>query len=175
MLTEQITTPRLVLISLAPAQLRSYLEGESEFIEQVGPISREILTEPLKRTIGIKLEKMAGASQFDLPWLTYWLIKVPPAGYGAGLIGFKGTPDQSGAAEIGYGIDSDYQNQGYMTEAVKGMIQWAFQDPRCDRIIAPGTQRENLASNRVLQKVGMRVYQEDPETLSWHIKKDWEA
>jgi RimJ/RimL family protein N-acetyltransferase len=150
-----------------------YLEGEQDFYHLVGLASRDNLTEPLKRAIRMKLEKMDNAPARDQPWLTYWLIKVPPDSFGAGMIGFKGAPDHKGEVEIGYGIDSIYRNQGYMTEAVTGMIRWAFRDSRCQRILAPDTVRSNLASNRVLQKVGMRIYQEKVESLSWHLDKEW--
>lgn len=170
---ERITTARLELIPLTANQLKMYLEQDPEFPIQVGPVSPGPLSDPVKRAIGMKLEKMAASPAQDHPWYTYWLIKVLPQGFGAGLIGFKGVPDQNGAVEIGYGIDSSFQNQGFMTEAVRGMIRWAFQDPRCTRILAPDTLRSNLASNRVLEKVGMKVYQEKRDSLSWHLKKEW--
>jgi ribosomal-protein-alanine N-acetyltransferase len=53
------------------------------------------------------------------------------------------------AVEIGYGIDPAYRNRGYMTEAVRGLIDWAFRDPRCRSITAPNTERSNIASNHV--------------------------
>lgn len=121
----------------------------------------------------MKLEKMASVLPDDLPWYSYWLIQVPPDRFGAGMIGYKGAPDENGSVEIGYGIDAAYRNQGFMTEALEGMVRWAFQDPRCNRILAPDTLRSNLASNRVLEKVGMQVYQEKPDSLSWHLEKDW--
>ena len=172
MLIEAISTPRLVLFPLTVDQLAMYLEREADFYRQVCPASREILTKPLKRAIGMKLEKMIPAPRQDLPWLTYWLIKVPPDGFGAGMIGFKGAPDECGEVEIGYGIDSAFRNQGYTTEAVGGMILWAFQDSRCNRILAPDTLRSNLASNRVLNKLGMRVYEEKADSLSWCLDRD---
>ena len=172
MLIEAISTPRLILIPLTMDQLVMYLERETDFYCLVCPASREILTHPLKRAIGMKLEKMAAASAQDLPWLTYWLIKVPSDGFGAGMVGFKGAPDERGEVEIGYGIDSAFRNQGYTTEACQGMIHWAFRDARCNRILAPDTLRSNLASNRVLNKLGMRVYEEKADSLSWCLDKD---
>ena len=169
---EAINTTRLVLIPLSAAQLVMYLDQENELFRQVGPVSREILTESLKRAINMKLKKMTSAPPQDLLWLTYWLIQVPPEGYGAGMIGFKGVPDDNGAVEIGYGIDSSFRNMGYMTEALEGMIRWAFKDPRCERILAPDTPRSNRGSNRVLEKVGMRVYQEKRDSLSWCLDRD---
>jgi RimJ/RimL family protein N-acetyltransferase len=169
---EAVFTPRLTIIPLTTDQLVMYLEREMDFYRLVGPASREILTDTLKRAIGMKLKRMAAAPRQDLLWLTYWLIKVPPDGFGAGMIGYKGAPDERGEVEIGYGIDSAYGNRGYMTEAVEGMIGWAFRDSRCNRILAPDTLRSNLASNRVLKKVGMRVYEEKEDSVSWCLDRD---
>ncbi len=58
-----------------------------------------------------------------------------------------------------------------MTEAAKGLIAWAFQDARCQAVIAPDTKRWNVASQHVLEKVGMRVYGETLEALDWRIDK----
>lgn len=166
-----ITTSRLELIPLTKEQLRNYLEREEYFNREVGMASREILTPNLRKAIQMKLLKLDMATLQDFAWITYWMIKVPPEGFGAGLIGYKSLPDQNGEVEIGYGIDPAYQNQGYTTEAVRGIVRWAFGYLRCDRIIAPDTPRSNLASNRVLQKAGMRIYAESPDTLSWCINK----
>lgn len=91
--------------------------------------------------------------------------------YGIGMLGYKGAPDYRGQVEIGYGIDSAYQNQGYTTEAVNRLIQWAFEDPRCQRITAPGTKKDNPASNRILEKVGMKIYQETTEAYNWALDR----
>ncbi len=170
--TTGIKTSRLDLKPLNQEQLRNYLDREEIFIRGIGPASRIILTPALRKAIQMKLLKLAQASRHDSVWITYWLIKVPPEGFGAGMIGFKGCPDQNGEVEIGYGIDPAYRNLGYTTEAVRGMIRWAFGDPRCLRIIAPDTLRSNLASNRVLEKVGMQIYAETPDTLSWCLDKE---
>lgn len=170
--TTGISTSRLDLIPLTREQLGNYLDQESLFTREVGPASRTILTPILQKAIRMKLVKLDQASPQDSAWITYWLIKVPPEGFGAGMIGFKGFPDQNGEVEIGYGIDPAYRNQGYTTEAVQGMIHWAFGDSRCSRVIAPDTPRSNLASNRVLEKAGMRIYAESPDTLSWCLDKE---
>jgi RimJ/RimL family protein N-acetyltransferase len=81
------------------------------------------------------------------------------------------APGQLEEVEIGYGIDPAYRNRGYMTEAVRGLIDWAFRDPRCRSITAPSTERSNIASNRVLEKVGMRVSGETDEALDWRLDR----
>jgi ribosomal-protein-alanine N-acetyltransferase len=40
--------------------------------------------------------------------------------------GFKGKPSWEGTAEIGYSVMPDYQRLGFASEAVAGMVGWAF-------------------------------------------------
>jgi RimJ/RimL family protein N-acetyltransferase len=167
-----LSTARLDLLPLSRVQLGYYLDREDLFIREYGRVSREILTPVLQRAIRMKLSKMAGASREDSLWMTYWLIRVRESDFGAGMIGFKGLPDLLGEVEVGYGMDPEYRNKGYITEAALGLIGWAFADPRCRRIVAPNTLRSNPASNRVLEKMGMRVYQESPVSLSWCLEKE---
>jgi RimJ/RimL family protein N-acetyltransferase len=105
-------------------------------------------------------------------WLTYWLIVVRDIHFGAGLVGFKGPPSQNGEVEIGYGIDPDYQGHGYMTEAVKSMMNWAFEEKACKSIVAIAVQKSNIASQRVLENVGMTVYEQSAETVSYRITRE---
>lgn len=65
--------------------------------------------------------------------------------------GFKGTPDQTGHVEIGYSLLPQYQGKGYGTEAVRGLLSWAFSHPEITGIIAE-TFPELKPSIRVLEK-----------------------
>ncbi len=169
--TIKLKATRLELIPLSRNQLIDYLAGDEILIRELGPVSRDILTEALRVAISLKLEKMPGIDHVDHPWITYWLMVLKENQSGIGMLGFKGIPDQDGQVEIGYGIDPAYQTQGYTTEAVNRLIQWAFKDPRCQRIIAQGTRKDNPASNRILEKVGMKIYQETTGTYSWALDR----
>jgi ribosomal-protein-alanine N-acetyltransferase len=168
----EIQTERLRLIALNPGQLERYVTAPEQLEGELGmPISREIVTHRLLKAISTKLSKMELVDAREFPWYTYWLIVIAETAYGAGLAGFKGSPDDCGEVEIGYGIDPAFRNRGYMTEAAEGLIQWAFQDWRCKAVIAPNTRKDNVASSRVLEKVGMRVYGETEETWDWRIDR----
>ena len=65
--------------------------------------------------------------------------------------GFKGQASADGTVEIGYSILPEYQNKGYGTEAVKALVNWAFQHPEVKRAIAE-TLPELKASQRLLEK-----------------------
>jgi RimJ/RimL family protein N-acetyltransferase len=168
----EISTKRLRLIPLTADQLRRYIPAPEELEQELGfKVSRDIVTDRLRRAIAMKLAKMEQAAPFEHDWYTYWLIVVKNGAYGAGLIGFKGVPDVEGKTEIGYGIDPAYRNKGYTTEAVIGLIEWAFEYPGCRRVIAPDTKKVNVASNRVLEKAGMQVYNETEDAFDWKIDK----
>ncbi|MBC7876130.1 MAG: GNAT family N-acetyltransferase [Anaerolineales bacterium] len=56
---------------------------------------------------------------------------------------------------IGYVMNKDYQGKGYMTEATRAIIDWAFGQQSIYRVYAT-TDVENFASQRVLEKAGMQ-------------------
>ncbi|EAE5740289.1 GNAT family N-acetyltransferase [Listeria monocytogenes] len=67
-----------------------------------------------------------------------------------GEIGGQGNPDETGEIEIGYSIVPDYQNKGYMSEALIGMIAWLEEQPTIHRIFARSYE-QNMASIQVLK------------------------
>lgn len=168
----EIRTARLRLVALTFQQLELYLASPDRLEQMLGvSVSREVRTSTVERAIGMKLSKMAQADVKDHAWYTYWLVIVTNQRAGVGLAGFKGIPDDQGIVEIGYGIAPAFQGKGYTTEAVQALIAWAFRVLECKSVIAPHTKRSNVASNRVLEKVGMRVYAETAEDISWRIDK----
>ena len=84
-------------------------------------------------------------------WYAIWMIELKD-GTHIGELCFKGL-DSNGIAEIGYGISEKQQNNGYATEAVKGVLEWALNNPNVTAIEAE-TDSENAASKRVLEKCG---------------------
>jgi ribosomal-protein-alanine N-acetyltransferase len=97
------------------------------------------------------------------------LIVIRDENVGAGMLGFKGFPDENGSTEIGYGIDEAYQGKGYMLEAVQALIDWAFTHPFCKVITA--SEVENPASRRLLEKLGAQMVGETSHSTSWEIQK----
>ncbi|MDO4371906.1 MAG: GNAT family N-acetyltransferase [Clostridia bacterium] len=95
-------------------------------------------------------------------WYAPWAMTLKDSPTYIGDLGFKG-PVKNHAVEIGYGILPEYEGQGYTTEAVQAMTQWAFQ--RKDVVFAEAeTDPENKASQRVLERP--RFVREAPLT-SW--------
>ena len=165
------STKRLRLLALTRAQMRSLLETPEELERELNlRIAREMITEPVRRAGAIKIGRLAQAQDQEYEWLTYWLMIVPEEAQGVGLIGYKGAPDADGMVEVGYGIAHTVQGRGYATEALQGMLAWAFEDPRTRTVMAD-VLRTNPASSRVLEKVGMQTVGETEEALLWRMSR----
>lgn len=57
--------------------------------------------------------------------------------------------------EIGWVLQPAYQRQGYTTEAARALLRYGFETLALHRVIAT-CQPENVASHRVMEKLGMR-------------------
>ena len=57
--------------------------------------------------------------------------------------------------EIGYAIEKTYWGKGFATEAAAKFIEYAFENIKPDKIVAVA-EPENLASRRVMEKIGMK-------------------
>jgi ribosomal-protein-alanine N-acetyltransferase len=80
------------------------------------------------------------------------------SGLVVGGVGFHGAP-KGGEVEIGYGIVPSRQGRGYATEAVSTLVSLALSMPEVVGVVA-GTDADNVASQRVLEKTGFRPVDE---------------
>lgn len=101
-------------------------------------------------------------------WYTEWeLIKVDEQLIIGGIMLM--SEKNEGEVEIGYGIDEKYQNKGYMTEAVCALINWMFEKSHTLEFVVAETEKENIASQKVLINAGMARYKETEECIWWRI------
>lgn len=85
-------------------------------------------------------------------WYAPWKMTLRDSQKSVGDLCFKG-PVKNHSVEIGYGIQSDYEGNGYTTEALRAMTQWAFSQKDVVFVEAE-TVPDNRASQRVLEKCG---------------------
>ena len=83
-----------------------------------------------------------------------WRITEKESGDFIGMAGMSLTNDRFRLGEIFYKLLPDFWGRGYATEVSKALIKTGFEDFDLHKIEA-GTDIENLASLRVLEKVGM--------------------
>ncbi|MBT3338979.1 MAG: GNAT family N-acetyltransferase [Anaerolineae bacterium] len=166
----RLHTPRLSLMPLSKEELKWTLASPKTLEKNLGiRFDTSLIDENVIRAIGMKLPKMAKLPPEKHIWQTYWLTILREENIGIGLAGFKSSPNEAGISEIGYGIAPAYQNQGYMSEALRALVDWAFTQPDCLGVTA--TTVINPASNRILEKLGAALLSQDMQEKSWLIKK----
>lgn len=88
-----------------------------------------------------------------------------------GRAGF--APVQTGEIEVGYVFHKHYWGQGLATETLAALLKWAKKNIKADYIIAY-TVTEHIASQRVMEKCGMKFYKKDAvkgvECRFYHVK-----
>jgi ribosomal-protein-alanine N-acetyltransferase len=92
------------------------------------------------------------------------------------LIGNCGLRKQNAhieVADLGYEIDSRYWGRGYATEASRALLEFGFEQLGLHRIWAYCIA-ENIASARVLEKIGMR-YEGRQRESEWMKNRWWDT
>ena len=84
-----------------------------------------------------------------------------------GAADFKDVPDENGEIEIGYGLGKNFGKNGYMTEAVKAMCDWALKQPEISYVIAE-TNIDNPASQNILKRCGFSLFKQ-ADTCWWRL------
>ncbi|MCQ2437732.1 MAG: GNAT family N-acetyltransferase, partial [Clostridia bacterium] len=84
-----------------------------------------------------------------------WGIVEKSSGRVIGTIGYMWLKDEHRSAEVGYSMARDCWNQGYMTEALKAVLNYSFKRLHLNRVEAI-YETTNPASGKVMEKCGMR-------------------
>jgi RimJ/RimL family protein N-acetyltransferase len=81
-----------------------------------------------------------------------WVLVLRDSG---DLIGMAEMRIRGHLADLGYALARRHWGAGYMTEALKPIVAWAFDQPSIHRVWAT-CDVENVASARVLERLGMQ-------------------
>ncbi|WP_205509876.1 GNAT family N-acetyltransferase [Longitalea arenae] len=164
-----IETERLHLFPLTVEQLELYLKAGDQLEKALGltPFGRTVSQAVLNRVSQCTLPEMEKAGA-DYLFHTFWLVVDKQSKVIVAEMGFKGKPSAKGEVEIGYGTMPVMQNKGYMTEAVKGLLQWAASRPDIAAVLAE-TRADNKPSIRVLEKNGFERI--DGPGVNWWWRK----
>src|SRR5574344_2312729 len=128
MIVRMIETERLKIIALKYEEL-NLLINDIEKLEKklnckyeatsIVGFFKEILNNQLQITCNDKE---------NYEWHSFWLMIRKSDNIVVGMIDFKDVPNYKGEVEIGYGLGENFEKQGYMTETVKNVCNWAFQN-----------------------------------------------
>jgi len=145
---ENLSTDRLLLRMLRMEDARLIFDGWAQDPEVV----RYLIWRPH--------QSIAETEEFVRSCILAWenqmhfayMITLKADGEAIGMIDARIHPPEM---EIGYGLARVHWGKGYMPEATRIVIDWAFLQPSIYRVCAT-TDLENVASQRVLEKVGMQ-------------------
>ena len=165
-----IETKRLILKPLNYEQLIQYIKCDNslETALKLNKTSRTIspeLKDALEQTI---LPNMADKSKNYL-YSTLWTAISKAENKMIGDFCIVGEPNAKGEIEIGYGTYEEFQNRGFMTEIVSGIIEWAKTQPKVKSLMA-FTEKANRASFRVLEKNMFQKIEETETLYNWQLK-----
>ncbi len=171
-----LETERLRLVALDVRLMRLRLCDRQRMERELGlaPASDPTYGSPDYDAAGLRAardqaDRMEKAD-CDYRWRTFWQIVLKRERRIIGEIDFHGPPDAEGRVEFGYGMQAEYRNRGYMTEAARALLAWAFSHPEITAVVAE-TDKDNAASARVLQKNGAVFTHATPERNWWKIQR----
>lgn len=165
-----LRTQRMLLVPLTLDQMQLQLDDYAALQHSLGAkVTGAGLERRLRSTVARSIIYMRQEAD-DAVWNTYWAAVLEEEGIFVGGIGFKGPANAEGEVELGYGFDAPYHKRGLATEAVMAMTAWAFEQPNVMTVTAE-TDYTNVASARVLQKTGFRLYTTRDHFLYWRRDK----
>jgi ribosomal-protein-alanine N-acetyltransferase len=146
----QLLTPRLLL--------REFTEADAQAVHRYASdpeVTRYMTWEPnqLDQTqeyIRQQIELRARDPRYN-----FELAVCLKSGELIGAVGVRIRSATHREADFGYVLARSHWNQGYMTEAARRLLIFGFQELGLHRIYATAAEM-NLASRRVLEKIGMQ-------------------
>lgn len=145
---EQFETERLVLRQPRLEDTHAIFEGWAQDLE----VTRYLTWRPHERMEQTQefvqgcIRAWEGKTRF--PYMITWKQT-------AEVIGMIDIRMEGPKVSVGYVAARTHLGKGYMPEATRVIIAWAFQQPSIYRVYAT-TGVENTASQRVLEKAGMQ-------------------
>ncbi len=101
---------------------------------------------------------------WNLEGYGFWAVELSPEGRFIGWTGVSKVwtpPDLMPSSEVGWFIERRCWGRGFATEGARRALEFAFGPLGLPRVIAR-YRSDNPASGRVMSKVGMHLWREDP-------------
>ena len=133
----EVKTKRLILRPMSDSEIEALMEriDDEELCTAYGEMLDGCKRDPENRV-----------------WYAPWKMVLTDSQESVGDLCFKG-PVKNHSVEIGYGVLSEHESNGYASEALQAMTQWAFSQKDVVFVEAE-TAPDNRASQRVLEKCG---------------------
>jgi ribosomal-protein-alanine N-acetyltransferase len=145
-----LETPRLLLRKVVMSDATDlYAYGRDP------EVARHVLWEPYRSESDARVYVRFLHRQYRNDQPSSWGIVYKPENRMIGTIGFMWWNRDHNSAEVGYSLSRAFWNQGIMSEALRETLRFGFEVLGLHRIEAQH-ERDNPASGRVMEKVGMR-------------------
>jgi [ribosomal protein S5]-alanine N-acetyltransferase len=149
-----IRTAHMRLVPATVAMIRAEIADRAAFAEMLGAtVPADWPPESAADAVPWFLEQLEIDPVGRAGWLAWYGIG--ESGVLVGGAGFKGPP-VDGMVETGYSVLPAYQRQGYATEMVGALVEWAMAQPGVNRVIAD-TDENNVPSLRLLGNLGFNA------------------
>ena len=169
-----IDTARLTLIPATGSFVQAEIGDQDAFSQLLGAMVPENWPpELLADALLFFLEQLERHPEMS-GWLSwYWILREKERIL-VGCGGFKGLPRPDGSVEIGYSLLPQYQGNGYASEAVRGLVDWAFEHEEVSQVLAETTP-ENRRSIRLLEKLRFRAVGpgSEPRAIRFQLSRRW--
>jgi RimJ/RimL family protein N-acetyltransferase len=148
-----INTPRLILREFDVSDAHSFYElnSDSLVMKYTGDLEFKSVDESRALIENYSAYRDSGYGR--------WTVIQKETGECLGWCGLKKHPD--GMVDLGYRFHQRYWGNGYATEAAEACLAYGFKELGIEEVIGR-TARENLASVRVLEKIGMEYWKDAP-------------
>ena len=149
MILHSATSERLNISMAHESELRADLDGN---LPTLGPIATD--WPPLYWDNNVVRWSLAKFVEHpNEPLWRPWFIRLRGCGTLIGTCGFKGPPDGDNQIEVGYGVVSSLHRRRIASEAVRILLNWAWQNTAARACIAH-TLPGDPASGGVLRRNG---------------------
>lgn len=167
----EINTKRLKIKPLNETQMRKYILDDFSLEDELNlKYNSRSVSERIKKNIETKIIPSLIDKTKNSLYNTFWTVINVEKNTLVADICFKGEPNENGEIEIGYGTYEEFQGNGFMTEAIYGLINWAFNQEKIKAILAE-TDPKNIASIIILEKNKFVKINETSENISWKLTK----
>ncbi|NEB03781.1 GNAT family N-acetyltransferase [Streptomyces sp. SID13726] len=151
-----LPTERLTLQGVTPAaaaELAAGTDGGFEWVED-GPF------DGTREAAGMTIK--AYEAGVHRPEFGLFVLVRREDGRAVGGMGFHGAPDEDGRAEVGYDLAPSARGNGYATEALRALSDWALARDDVQSLCAT-IESDNAASQRVIARAGFARASVDEE------------
>jgi RimJ/RimL family protein N-acetyltransferase len=148
-----LETERLVLRRFTEADVDHLFDLDNDpevmhFINGGTPTPRDVIQNDI----------LPGFLHYDecFPGYGVWATIEKTTGDFLGWLSFRPAQDAPGEVVLGYRLHKAAWGKGYATEGARALIRKGFTELSVQRVVAT-TYQDNLASRRVMEKLGMRL------------------